>query len=267
MGPAGAADRRGAGASLMSTRSAALHFKRLPDSNAESRCGHTDGTLEGKSSVRMPEHFGPRPWASETTGVADLGSNPQILLSRPNSCLRARDGLGFDNPSIHQLDDAVHLPDQAVIMGDDQHGGAVLARNLSQQLHHLQRPVRIETRRRLVGQNHLWIIGQGASDRHALLLAAGELVRIQFGTLRNFEIVEQFRYPFRCPLTADIDQAQRQKYVLRGRQERDKVRGLEDEAGLLPSDSREIWPLIVIDVVSADQEPPFRGFSHQAQYF
>src|SRR6516162_7545619 len=64
---------------------------------------------------------------------ADLGSNPQILLSRPNSCLRARDGLGFDNPAIHQVDDAVYLPDQAVIMSDDQHGGAVLARNLSQQ--------------------------------------------------------------------------------------------------------------------------------------
>ena len=68
---------------------------------------------------------------------------------------------------------------------------------------------RIETRRRLVGQNHLRIIGQGASDRHALLLAARELVRIHFGTLRDFEIVEQFPCPFRCPLTADIDPAQR----------------------------------------------------------
>jgi hypothetical protein len=50
------------------------------------------------------------------------------------------------------------------------------SQNFTQQTHDLLTGDRIQARHRLVGQDHIGALGQGAGDAHALLLSAGELV-------------------------------------------------------------------------------------------
>jgi len=54
----------------------------------------------------------------------------------------------------------------------------------SEQLHHLVATLGIESAGGLVGQDDPWVVDQAAGNRHALLLAAGELVRMMSGAVR-----------------------------------------------------------------------------------
>ncbi len=60
----------------------------------------------------------------------------------------------------------------------DHHDGGALAIDLLHQLHHAARHQRIEIAGRFVGEQQARGTGQRTRDRHALLLAAGELRRI-----------------------------------------------------------------------------------------
>ncbi|MNV54332.1 hypothetical protein D3C71_1465220 [compost metagenome] len=69
-------------------------------------------------------------------------------------------------------------------MRDKQHGVAFLGRRLDR-IEHFADQLRIERRGRLVEQQDLRIHGQSAGDRHTLLLAAGQLLRIMMNPIRQ----------------------------------------------------------------------------------
>lgn len=60
------------------------------------------------------------------------------------------------------------------LMQGHHHGLAVVAVDIGEDVHHLARRLRVERGDRFVGENHLGLLGQGAGDGHALLLAAGK---------------------------------------------------------------------------------------------
>ena len=60
-------------------------------------------------------------------------------------------------------------------MGDDDHGLAELAVGIAQKLHDLAAVAGVQVARGLVGEHHRRRVHEGATDGHALLLAAGEL--------------------------------------------------------------------------------------------
>ena len=95
------------------------------------------------------------------------GSSAAPLTRR---CCRRDDG------AVEQLDLAVHALGQREIVGDRHHGLAVLVDQFAQHLEHLLAGVRIERAGRLVGENDRRLVGERARHRHALALAAGELV-------------------------------------------------------------------------------------------
>jgi hypothetical protein len=70
------------------------------------------------------------------------------------------------------------LADHAQVVADEQHAHAVLALHLGDQLQDLALDGHVQRRGRLVGDQQLGLAGQRHRDHHALLLAAGQLVRI-----------------------------------------------------------------------------------------
>ena len=79
---------------------------------------------------------------------------------------------------IHDADAIGDLRQQPQIMRDVEHRHAVAPPQLRQQRHDLLLRGDVEAGRRLVEHEQVGIAGQGHGDRDALLLAAGELVRI-----------------------------------------------------------------------------------------
>ena len=75
----------------------------------------------------------------------------------------------------HAAPDAAN---QIAIVGRDQHGRAPRV-HLAQQIHDVERQIRIEIARRLVGKNQHRVVHQRARDGDALLLAARQLLRIR----------------------------------------------------------------------------------------
>jgi hypothetical protein len=61
------------------------------------------------------------------------------------------------------------------VVRDHERGRAEFVVHLRQRFEHEDAGLRIECARRLVAEQHLGALGDGAGDRHALLLAAGEL--------------------------------------------------------------------------------------------
>ena len=70
-------------------------------------------------------------------------------------------------------------------------GDARLAHQLQELLEHALGGRRIEIAGRLVGEQHFGPVGDGAGNRHALLLAAGELRRAVIPALAEAERLEQ----------------------------------------------------------------------------
>ena len=95
---------------------------------------------------------------------------------KPNLTSSTRRGLVADHVALGQLDHAAaHAVDHRLVVGGDDHRrpGAVDA---VEQLHDPDRGLGVEVAGRLVGQQQRRVVDERARDRHALLLAAGELV-------------------------------------------------------------------------------------------
>ncbi len=80
--------------------------------------------------------------------------------------------------------------------------------------------------------------GQRARDRDALLLAARELGRTVAGAIREADHVEQLGDPVLVDVAAC--KTKRQRDVLGGRERRQQVVGLEDEADAIAPQLREL---------------------------
>src|SRR5690606_10637398 len=110
-------------------------------------------------------------------------------------------GEGNDGPStvpfvglhraVDQGDGAVAGLGQARVVGHHQHRAAELLVEATQQLEHRSCRLRIEVAGGLVGQQQGRAGDQGTGDRHALLLAAGKLVRMAVGELLQADVGQQ----------------------------------------------------------------------------
>ena len=78
-------------------------------------------------------------------------------------------------PAMPMMRSAKRLRELDVVHVDE-HRNAARARDVGQQLHDLDRRLRIERRRRLVGEQQLRLLHHRARDADALALAAGQRV-------------------------------------------------------------------------------------------
>ena len=77
---------------------------------------------------------------------------------------------------VHDRDPVRHAERLLLVVGDDHEGDADLVLQADQLELHLLAQLAIERRERLVEQQHLGALDQGARERHALPLTARELV-------------------------------------------------------------------------------------------
>ena len=111
----------------------------------------------------------------ETFAPIERTASPSIIFSLtgvPSASLVARDAavLERDHAAAHLVD---HL---AVVRRHDD--GRARAVDPVEQLHDPHGRVRVEVPRRLVADEQRRVVDEGARDRDALLLAAGELVGV-----------------------------------------------------------------------------------------
>ena len=163
------------------------------------------------------------------------------LSLRRAPCLRAFcgrprpfGGAVADDLPVQQADDAGGvLVCQLRIVGHHDH--QPVPGHLPQDLHDLDAGLTVQGAGGFVRQEHLRIVNQGPGDRHALHLAAAELVGFLFHLVREADLLQGFRRPAPAFLPADAGQGQRQLHVGQHRLVRDQVIALEHKAhGVVP---------------------------------
>ena len=96
--------------------------------------------------------------------------------------------------ALRHADDAVgEAAGQIHIVDVDDHGNVALAGAARDQLHDLDRGLRIERRGGLVGKHEVRLLHQRARNADALALAAGELVGALGGEIAEADGVEQMK--------------------------------------------------------------------------
>ncbi len=94
---------------------------------------------------------------------------------------------GLDDLALgHDADPIGDLADDAEVVGDEQHGHAVLVLERLQKLEDLRLHRDVERRRRLVGDQELRPVGESHGYHHALALAARKLMRVGAEPLLRF---------------------------------------------------------------------------------
>src|SRR5687767_11190977 len=127
---------------------------------------------------------------------------------------------------------------------DEHHGDAVFHVQLLEDVHDLDARPCIEVSSRLVREDDRRLVDQRPRDGDALLLPAGELIRVVIHPLAEADDLEHFlraAVPFgRFHLVAPAVIEQRQLDVVERRRARQEVEALEDEADLAVPDHREL---------------------------
>jgi hypothetical protein len=95
-------------------------------------------------------------------------------------------------PVLH-FESTVEDIQRPVIMCDNNHTGVAFVGCSTEQFHHLPATMAVECGSWFVRQYQARLVGQYASHRYALLLAAGEGVRQIVRTVRHAEVTKQFQ--------------------------------------------------------------------------
>lgn len=74
------------------------------------------------------------------------------------------------------MNNAVGNVENAIVVGDQKNGAALLLGEALHELYHVATRLAIESRRGLVGQNELGLGDQGVGDRNPLLLPTGSVL-------------------------------------------------------------------------------------------
>ncbi len=119
-------------------------------------------------------------------------------------------------------------------MCDEDERLPLVAEELSEEPKNLLSGVGVQISRRLVRQHDCRVVDQGAGDCHALLLAAGELVRKRPGTIRKTYATEECRHLRVAGGLTDVIELQRQGQVLSGRKRRNQIVELVDKPDVTP---------------------------------
>ena len=137
-----------------------------------------------------------------------------------------------DDAAVHEGDAVRGFLGEADLVGHDHHGHALVGQ-LLHDVQHLSHQLRVEGRGRLVEEHQLRLHGEGPGYRDPLLLAAGQLRRIDVELLRETDLAQQLLgVGFRLLLVGLLDPDGRLHHVLDGRQMREQVEPLEDHADL-----------------------------------
>ena len=122
------------------------------------------------------------------------------------------------------------LAGEAHLVGDDDHRHAVL-RQGGHRIQHFLDHFGIERRGRLVEQHDLRVHAEGARDRDALLLAAGELARVFVRLLGDFDSAEELHRDLLGLAPGHLAHPdRRQRAILEDGQMREQVELLEHHA-------------------------------------
>ncbi len=133
---------------------------------------------------------------------------------------------------VHEHDPIRDLARKSHLMGDDDHGHAVLGER-GHGFEHLLDHLGVERGSRFVKQHDFRIHAERARDRDALLLAAGKLARIFLRLLGNLDPGEQrHRQRFGVALRHMANPDRRERAILKNRQVRKEVEALEHHADL-----------------------------------
>ncbi len=94
--------------------------------------------------------------------------------------------------SIFHFIDRVEDIQGAMVVRNDNHSGSVIVGHVPKEFHDLSSPMAVEGCGGLVCKNEAWLIDQGPSGRHALLLAARELRGSIERTITHAECIQEF---------------------------------------------------------------------------
>ena len=165
--------------------------------------------------------------------VAEHGGSPQALAASCGGGLaQARRVVEVGDLAVDDVHVALRARGELRIVGDHHDGGALRV-DLLEQLHHAARHQRVEVAGRLVGQQQARLAGQRARDRHALLLAAGQLGRVVLHARAQAHAGQ--RLLDAAPALGGVEAAVAQRHVdvVEQVEVGDQVEALEDEADLL----------------------------------
>ena len=110
-----------------------------------------------------------------TSAIASTRSSP---ARQSRSSMRQRLLHRAGDPARHQADDPAAALREVLVVRHHHERGAEAAVQLEHQLDHALARLRVEAAGRLVGEQQLRPHREGARQRHALLLAAGQVLRI-----------------------------------------------------------------------------------------
>ena len=124
------------------------------------------------------------------------------------------------------------------VVGDDDQRRPLVAVQLDEQVHDVVAGVGVEGAGRLIRQHDGRRPDQGAGDGHALLLSAGQLVRLVMGALSHADPLERPAGAAVHLRAARPAVGQRQAHVLKRGEAGQQVEGLEHEADARVADGR-----------------------------
>ena len=125
-------------------------------------------------------------------------------------------------------------------MGDEHDRLVEALGKAADHVHDLFRRPCVKVAGRLVGKHHLGVRDERARDAHALLLAAGHLVRKVVHAVLESHAAEHFLCLQQSHVRVDALEHQRHGDIFRRRQLRQQVVGLEDKSDVLLPESGEL---------------------------
>ena len=137
-----------------------------PGGRPERRPGHA-AHLAGQEIALLPRR-------QKVGGAEELGGKAIVRAVE----YRLRRAQLFDPPRVHHHDAVAQLHGLFLVVGHADHGGAALAQYGPHLGAQLFAKAAVQAGKRLVHEDQVGLRGQGPGQRNALLLSAGELVRI-----------------------------------------------------------------------------------------
>ena len=188
---------------------------------------------------------------------AHLGPHPHPEFGRRLLGVAAGD-LVADDAALVELDHAAaHVVDHLAVVGDDDDGRAGLVDPV-EQLHDPDRGDRVEVAAGLVGQQQRRVVDEGAGDRDALLLAAGELVGVAVELGREADQAQRRRHLLADFGAAGADHLQRVGDVVVDGPVGEQLEVLEDGADVAPQ-LRDLLLRQLADVAAGDPDRSLRS--------
>ena len=176
--------------------------------------------------------------AETPPGSATSGRRPRSAAGTAASAPRAvaedrlRRPLLEDPPGVEEADAVRDVAREAHLVRRDQHRHPA-ARELADDVEHLRHELRVERARHLVEEEQPRLHRERPHDRDALLLAAGEPVRVLVPLVGEPEALEErLRTRGRVRLRGAERLARRERDVLEHAHVREEVEGLEDDPDL-----------------------------------